>query len=149
MILSQKEHWAEYLRARISVNNNDCWEWKQRLNHNGYGAFNNRKLPKFHLAHRAAYEIFVGPIPHGLVIDHLCRNRRCINPAHLEAVTPVENCRRGNGMGRLNANKTHCINGHAFTPENTYRYREKWRNCRECLRNSARRYKAATRKKCT
>ena len=70
-------------------------------------------------AHRLAYELVKGPISDGLQIDHLCRNRACINPDHLEAVTQRENILRGEGVAALNARKTHCPQGHAYDEENT------------------------------
>jgi hypothetical protein len=79
-----------------------------------------------------AYELAIGPIPEGLTIDHLCRNRGCVNPAHLEAVTNRTNLLRGDGIAALNARKTHCKRGHEFTPENTYVWREGTRACRAC-----------------
>lgn len=80
-------------------------------------------------AHRAAYELTVGPIPEGLEIDHLCRLPLCVRPSHLEAVTHAENIRRG-----LSATATHCQRGHAFDDENTYVTPEGRRRCKTCVR---------------
>lgn len=116
----------------------DCWVWTGVLDRYGYAAaitFGGRKQR----AHRFAYEAFTGSIPAGMQIDHLCRNRSCVNPSHLEAVTGIENTRRGRGVGMVNARKTHCIRGHEFTPENTYIGKSrKHRRCRECMRATAR-----------
>ena len=89
------------------------------------------------LAHRAVYEVTVGPVPDGLQLDHLCRNRACVNPAHLEPVTREENMRRAVWPNSL---LTHCKRGHEFTPENTQRYGNR-RHCKTCrrLREEARR----------
>jgi hypothetical protein len=97
----------------------ECWAWQGRLFPNGYGAVYVRKGEPQFLAHRVAYEASNGPIPDGLVIDHLCRNRACVNPSHLEPVTLRTNLLRGETIPATNAAKTHCIHGHEFTPENT------------------------------
>ena len=110
----------------------DCWLWIGTITANGYGQVkhNGRDIG----AHRAAYQILVGPIPDGLTIDHLCRNRRCVNPTHLEPVTTKENLRRGLSPTAINARKTHCIHGHEFTKDNTYHRKGIGRRCRTCAR---------------
>ena len=91
-------------------------------------------------AHRLAYQSFYGPIPDGLVIDHLCRNRTCCNPAHLEAVTNRENTLRGVGFPALNDAKTHCPQGHEYAGEKLYVWKGK-RFCRACRRAADRRWR--------
>ncbi len=120
------------------VQENGCWEWVGSLSENGYG-FMSWKSRSCYRAHRYYYEREYGPIPEGLQIDHLCRNRKCVRPDHLEAVTRRENMMRGFGVGGINARKTHCLRGHAFTPENTYWSRngnreKKKRRCLTCAR---------------
>lgn len=95
-----------------------CWEWTGTIYQNGYGRFMVKKQQ--FLAHRVAYEKAYGEIPDGLVIDHLCRNRKCVNPDHLEAVTNEENLFRGSGYRIMNGMDDSCIHGHKYTPENTY-----------------------------
>ncbi|KAB2977369.1 HNH endonuclease [Streptomyces sp. SS1-1] len=88
---------------------------------------------RYQMAHRVAYQEIVGPIPEGLQLDHLCRVRHCVNPAHLEPVTSRENTLRGENLVAINAAKTHCKRGHLFDAANTYRWRNS-RICRECRR---------------
>lgn len=120
-----------------------CWLWLGSLNKYGYGQFlfNNKTLK----AHRFSYEYHIGPIPDGLVIDHLCRVPECVNPNHLEAVTQQENVQRG--IGNPNKNKTHCKNGHEFTDENTYVDKNGSRYCRECKREWSKKYREKKKRK--
>lgn len=111
----------------------DCWTWTSWISTSGYGLITIKG--KTVTAHRWAYETLVRPIPEGLVIDHLCRNRLCVNPDHLEPVTNRENIMRGEGVAARRAQQTHCMRGHEFTPENTYVYRDgRARKCRACER---------------
>ncbi|CAA9323420.1 MAG: endonuclease [uncultured Gemmatimonadetes bacterium] len=109
-----------------------CWQWIRTVDPSGYGvlSINARR----HLAHRHYYEQQVGPIPEGLVIDHLCRNTRCVNPAHLEAVTTRENILRGVGWSGTHARKTHCPAGHPLEGDNlsAYHLRKGQRKCLAC-----------------
>lgn len=97
---------------RHRVLNDDCWEWDGwRIN--GYGRITIGGSQGW-LVHRAAYELYVGRIKDGLTLDHLCRNRACFNPSHLEPVTFVTNVMRGVGAGATNARKIACRNGHPY-----------------------------------
>lgn len=118
-----------------------CWEWPGSKV-SGYGTINADGETQ--RAHRVVYEAVVGPIPDGLVLDHLCRNRCCVNPAHLEPVSFAENVLRGESPPAINARKTACDNGHEFTPENTRIYKG-YRICRICARDTTRRRMKALR----
>lgn len=112
-----------------------CWFWCGALV-NGYGHIGivlNGKL-KHKKVHRVSYELYVGPIPEGLTLDHLCRNPACFNPDHLEPVTLGENVRRGFSPSTTNREKTHCVHGHEYTPENTYTPPNGQRVCQTCRR---------------
>ena len=109
-----------------------CWNWRG-VTTSGYGRI------KVHghtvVAHRVAWELLRGPIPEGLTLDHLCRNRGCVNPDHLEPVTGRENTLRGVGASAQQARKTHCKRGHPFDEKNTracLRRGKPYRECRTC-----------------
>lgn len=109
-----------------------CWNWKAGFNSNGYGEFWNgfRSMP----AHRYSFETFRGRVDDGLVLDHLCKNKNCVNPNHLEAVTTKENNIRGDGFAGVNSRKTHCIRGHKLIKKNlcgTY-LKKGIRKCKIC-----------------
>lgn len=117
--------------ARIAIDAlTDCWVWPTQAA-NGYGRIRIGTIDghdrTMAYTHRVAYEALVGPIPDGLFLDHLCRNRACCNPTHLEPVTNRINVLRGKDTSR-----THCIRGHEFTDENTYTFPSGRRNCRAC-----------------
>lgn len=111
----------------------NCWVWTGAMDKFGYGCFNYRGRTS--RAHRVAYELANGPIPDGLELDHLCRNRYCVNPAHLEPVTFAENQRR-----RAMA-VTECPKGHPYDEANTYNG-PRGRNCRACNAEAQMRYQA-------
>lgn len=126
--------------SRAARDSNGCWVWQGKRDRDGYGTMwiyrDGKKHTRF--AHRVAYEAFIGQIPEGLQIDHLCRNRACVNPEHLEAVTTQENTRRGVVARGLD---DHCKNGHPRTPESTYVSGTGTRTCRICRAAGMARYR--------
>ena len=113
-----------------------CVIWGGSVNKNGYGYLYVDGKQK--LAHRVAYETEIGPIPDGLVIDHLCRNRACVNTQHMEPVTIGENVLRGETGPGINSRKTECIYGHSLA--DAYVAKDGRRACRTCRKDHARRY---------
>lgn len=107
-----------------------CWYWMGRVVHGGYGSVSIGHSS--FLAHRASYELYNGRIGEGLTVDHLCRNRLCVRPEHLEAVTQRENVMRGEGLAAQEARRTHCSRGHPFNGENLGIDRRGHRWCRAC-----------------
>lgn len=131
-----REDAESYFLRHVRPQPDGCWKWYGRLRWDNGGKIAYGQMSwrgRSHGAHRVAHELYVGPIPQGLQIDHLCRNTRCVNPAHLEAVTQRENVLRGVGFAAVNARKTHCIRGHEFTPENTIIQCGGKRACRTCV----------------
>lgn len=143
--------------GRVTHESSGCWTWSGYVASSGYGSTPKRRGEKSspEYAHRLAYELWVGPIPEGYDVDHLCHNddescpggigclhRLCVNPVHLEAITTVDNRRRQRNVIEQVA-RTHCLHGHERTPENTYIHKKPdgrtARECRACvLRRNAR-----------
>lgn len=138
--LTKKLSLRPRLLGQLVIDSSGCLLWTGETNQNGYGRIKigGRKYQ----VHRVMYEMFVGPIPDGLEVDHVkargCVNKNCAGPAHLEPVTGRENSRR--------AMRTHCINGHEFTDANTCRTPDGRRVCRACRREIARRSRANKRR---
>lgn len=122
-----------------------CVVWTGPKFHDGYGQTNvDGRTSR---VHRVIYEMLAGPIPEGLTLDHLCRNKICANVAHLEPVTVRENILRSTAPAAANFAKTHCPQGHPYDSSNTFVRRSGARLCRTCHRERARRYRAAARAK--
>jgi hypothetical protein len=122
----------------------DCWLWTACVGSHGYGLFFLNEPRQ--LTHRVAYEHLVGPIPEGLVIDHVaargCVHRNCVNPAHMEVVTHTVNTLRGSGATAVNAAKTHCKRGHPLAGANLSIVAGR-RRCKTCHRLRQRKYQAS------
>lgn len=131
------------LIERIRFDESGCWIWTGKRTPEGYGhhVIWQGSKPLYRAAHRFVYEQFVGPIPEGLQLDHLCRVKECVNPAHLEPVTPRENTARYRELISEFNPRTHCHRGHEYTPGNVY-YRPgvPGRHCRACGVISTRAY---------
>lgn len=126
-------------RADASAGPDECWPWVGARNRDGYGqvSIQGRTV----IAHRVLYALWVGPIPARMTVDHLCRVRHCVNPAHLEAVTKRENTLRGMGFAAVNARKSHCPRRHPFDDDNTYLDPANRRHCRLCTLAAQRRFR--------
>ena len=133
-------------RSKVEQRDDGCWHWIAGSNGKGYGCWaeptgeidgkGNLRYRKL-LPHRVTYERLVGPIPRGKVLDHLCRNRRCCNPAHLEPKTNRANILCGEGVSARNARKTHCPQGHEYDKLT----RKGYKRCRTCDRAQDKAYK--------
>jgi len=123
---------ARFIVKTLPTGVGGCWLWTASKDRKGYGKF--KMAGRVHRAHRVSYEMHVGPIPDGLELDHLCRNRMCVNPDHLEPVTTQENLLRGDTIAACNAAKTHCPQGHEYAGDNLYIDKRGRRFCRTCAR---------------
>ena len=129
----QLRFWS-YVETKAS---NQCWPWLRSVDGQGYGVFCAQGTRK--KSHRVSYILVHGPIPDGLVVDHMCRNRRCANPDHLRVVTQAVNSLENSvGATAINAAKTHCIAGHMFAGDNLKIDHRGNRYCRECNRERQR-----------
>ncbi|HWV44111.1 HNH endonuclease signature motif containing protein [Pseudorhodoplanes sp.] len=128
----------------VEITIDSCWIWTGPFDKDGYArqmkvgsrTDNSRRMVR---PHRLVYEATVGPIPEGFTIDHLCRRRCCLNPAHLEPVTTRENTQRGSRK-----NKAHCKNGHPLSGDNLYLYASGYRACKTCRNEFAKRHRRKT-----
>jgi hypothetical protein len=134
MTVAEKPGVMERFASKYVVMPNGCWRWTSaRQGDQRYGVFQLRHHKQV-MAHRLAYELFAGPIPSGYQIDHLCKNTICVNPEHLEAVTPRVNTLRSDNPPARNSQKTHCKRGHPLVAENL-RVSPGRRVCATCRRD--------------
>ena len=141
----------ERVARNIVIDEVGCWLWTGRLSNERYAQFTVTQTgyPTVTLSgHKVSYELHNGRVPDGMVLDHLCRTRHCVNPDHLEVVRQrVNTLRSPIALGSINAAKTHCPQGHPYSPENTYVYRLKTRStttrtCKTCRAEQRRRWLA-------
>lgn len=128
---SSYDELLERFESKVEILITNCWKWNGHIEENGYGRFGIGS----HLmvsAHRMSYILYKGPIDLGLTIDHLCKNKWCVNPNHLEPVTLKENLLRSNAITTINKNKQECDSGHIFSLSNTYIRPVGSRDCRIC-----------------
>jgi hypothetical protein len=130
---------AERFESKVARRESGCWEWRgAHFQATGYAVFTIRsdRDGKWRptVAHRVSYELHVGPIPAGMPLDHLCRNRGCVNPKHLEPISHRENVLRGEAPCAIAVRENRCTRGHEYTPENTLVKKSGKRECRQCSR---------------
>lgn len=141
--MRKKQNLTKRLKSKIHINDNGCWCWTGAVFSKVNGKYaqirmtSNEKKSCLRYAHRVSYEHFVGPVPEGKELDHLCRNTLCINPQHLEPVTHKENMLR-----RVDINKKYCKHGHKMEDDNVYLNPKGARECRTCRKISQKKFRA-------
>jgi hypothetical protein len=129
--MSLKEIMSDLDKRRFEAKfskSDGCWLWTSGITTYGYGWFRPHGMMNSVNAHRVSYELYVGPIPENMTIDHLCKTKNCMNPKHMEVVSRAENSRRASPI------QSHCIHGHPFNDENTYVARSGNRQCCVCYK---------------
>lgn len=123
--------------AKVDYQDEGCWEWQGNIDKYGYGTYGNQN----HMVHRVVYQLLIDELRPDETVDHLCYNRSCVNPDHLETVPLAVNVMRGNNPYAVNARKTECLNGHEFTEANTYIHPQRGsRHCKACNNQRSRNY---------
>lgn len=133
----------ERVLQKINIDDKGCWNWTGYLDQSGYAVYRFKEGSS--RVARWLYEKTVAPIPKPLTIDHVCRNRACINPKHMEPVTMRENLMRGDSFSGINHRKTVCVHGHEYSESNTGKAKAGGRFCKTCQRDRAKRYRAKLR----
>ena len=143
-----RQPWRDRFWTKVNKDAlNKCWLWTAGVSLEGYGRFSVNRQPTY--AHRISYAFAKGDIPTGMELDHLCRNRICVNPEHLEVVTHQENVLRGVSPAALHRAQTSCVHCHPFYDSNTITLRNGGSDCRTCARTRERNRTRCWKRSCT
>ena len=137
-LFKTRGRWKNLAPVVDSIEVGDCWIWKGSLVSGGYGQ--TRIDNQVWMVHRLMWSVLIGDIPDGMTLDHVCRERACCNPDHMQVVDQYTNTMRGYGSPARNARKTRCLNGHQFDEANTYLNPRGQRACRACHRDRQQTY---------
>ena len=143
-VKGQPSNLARFLKYVVKNKETGCWEWTGSIMSAGYGQFSTGRL-RNNRAHRWFYIQMRGTIPGNAYLDHLCRNKICVNPDHLEPASAQTNVLRGISPPAVNAKKQTCKRGHTLTPANTWKSKQGYRQCRICMAIRRRLYQIGVR----